>query len=131
MIPQAQAFAAAAFVLFRILVAWQALLFPIFHSKQASREVLVWYISRLSRRYVRQCVGLNRLSSRCKVCRRSILQYIRNYPIVSVPSTAAFTSPSTSILLSDSLILSSFGFKSGFFGTNIVQQSSYGRIDVS
>ncbi len=131
MIPQASVFASAAFALFRILFAEQVLLCPIFHSKQVSPEAAALYILHLSRRYVRQCAVLNCLSSRCKVCRRNTLKYIHNYPMVSVPSTAALTRPSTSILLSDSFILSSFGFKSGFFGTNIVQQSSYGRIDVS
>lgn len=131
MIPQVSAFVAAAFALFRILFAEQVLLCPIFHSKQASPEAVVLYILHLSRRCVRQYAVLNYLSIRCKVCRRNTSKYIHNYPTVSVPSTAALTRPSTSILLSDSFILSSFGFKSGFLGTNIVQQSSYGRIDVS
>ena len=53
--------------------------------------------------------------------------------ITSVVSIAVFISSSiTSLSLSsDFLILFIFGFVTGCFATKIVQQSSYGRIDVS
>ena len=50
---------------------------------------------------------------------------------VSIPSIALFTKASISSFLSAIIMSLTLGLVFGCFGTNIVQQSSYGSIDVS